>query len=180
MKATSRLLLTCSMGALIVGTGSWGARAADMPVKAPVVVEEGWWWKSYFEIGGRGFLNDPKRDGSKARGTGDSLAKFYEYRDLTPGAFGNGWFATGSKDGLYQFDGWAKNVGYTDQAYELNWNKVGEHYLTVDWDQTPHVYSMSAVTPFNGIGTNTLTLPPGLSAALFGPAGAGCTAVPNQ
>ena len=88
MKATSRLLLTCSMGALIVGTGSWGARAADMPVKAPVVVEEGWWWKSYFEIGGRGFLNDPKRDGSKARGTGDSLAKFYEYRDLTPGAFG--------------------------------------------------------------------------------------------
>src|SRR5262249_17722273 len=127
----------------------------------------------------RCILNDPKRDGSKARGTGDSLAKFYEYRDLTPGAFGNGWFATGSKDGLYQYDGWAKNVGYTDQAYELNWSKAGEHYVTVDWDQIPHVYSTSALTIYNGVGGNNLTLPPGLSAALFGPAGAGCVAVPN-
>src|SRR5262249_32443895 len=83
---------------------------------------------------------------------------------------GNGWFATGSKDGLYQYDGWAKNVGYTDQAYELNWSKAGEHYVTVDWDQIPHVYSTSALTIYNGVGGNNLTLPPGLSAALFGPA----------
>jgi MtrB/PioB family decaheme-associated outer membrane protein len=179
MKALSKLLLTCATGGLIIASGSWAARAADMPVKAPVVVEEGWWFKAYMEIGGRGFVNDPNRGGTKGNGTGDSLAKFYEYRDLTPGAFGNGWFATGTKDGLYQLDGWAKNVGYTDQAYELNWNKVGEHYLTVDWDQTPHVYSTSALTPYNGVGSNALTLPPGLSAALFGPAGAGCVAVAN-
>jgi MtrB/PioB family decaheme-associated outer membrane protein len=159
--------------------GAWAAQAADMPVKAPVVVEEGWWFKAYMELGARGFVNDPNRGNGTPVRAGDSLAKFFEYRDLTQGGFGNGWFATGTKDGLYQFDGWAKNVGYTDQAYELNWNKVGEHYLTVDWDQTPHVYSMSAVTPYNGIGTNQLTLPPGLSAALFGPAGAGCVAAAN-
>src|SRR5215471_8847117 len=179
MKARSRLLVTCAVGACIIGMGSWAARAADMPVKAPPVVEEGWWFKAYMELGARGFLNDPKRDGIKGRGTGDSLAKFYEYRDLREGAFGNGWFATGTKDGLYQLDGWAKNVGYDDQGYELNWSKVGEHYLTVDWDQTPHVYSTSALTPYFGIGSNQLTLAPGLSAALFGPAGAGCVAVPN-
>jgi MtrB/PioB family decaheme-associated outer membrane protein len=181
MKATSRLLVTSAMSAIIIGTGSFAAHAADqaMPVKAPVVIDEGWWWKSYFEIGGRGFLNDPKRGGVKGNGTGDSLAKFYEYRDLTPGAFGNGWFATGSKDGLYLLDGWAKNVGYTDQAYQLNWSKAGEHYLTVEWDQIPHVYSTSALTPYFGVGSNHLTLAPGLSAALFGPAGAGCVAVAN-
>ena len=181
MKTTTRLLVTCATGGAIIATGSWAARAADqaMPVKAPVVVEEGWWYKGYIELGARGFLNDPKRDGVKGNGTGDSLAKFYEYRDLREGGFGNGWFATGSKNGLYQFDGWAKNVGYTDQAYELNWSKAGEHYLTVDWDQTPHVYSTSALTPYFGVGTNQLTLAPGLSATLFGPAGAGCVAAAN-
>jgi MtrB/PioB family decaheme-associated outer membrane protein len=181
MKTTTRLLITCATGGAIIASGSWAARAADqaMPVKAPVVVEEGWWYKGYIELGARGFLNDPKRDGVKGNGTGDSLAKFYEYRDLREGGFGNGWFATGSKNGLYQLDGWAKNVGYTDQAYELNWSKAGEHYLTVDWDQTPHVYSTSALTPYFGVGSNHLTLAPGLSATLFGPAGAGCVAVPN-
>jgi MtrB/PioB family decaheme-associated outer membrane protein len=176
MKVRTKLLVTCATGAIMLGTGSWAARAADMPLKAPVVVEEGWWWKSYFEIGGRGFVNDPQRGGLQSQG-GQSLAKFYEYRDLTPGGFGNGWFATGSKNGLYQLDGWAKNVGYTDQAYELNWSKAGEHYLTVDWDQTPHVYSTSALTEYFGLGTNHLTLAPGVSAAQFG--AAGCAAVPN-
>jgi MtrB/PioB family decaheme-associated outer membrane protein len=160
---------------MIIASGSWVARAADqaMPVKAPVVVEEGWWWKGYIELGARGFLNDPNRGGVKGNGTGDSLAKFYEYRDLTPGGFGNGWFATGSKNGLYQLDGWAKNVGYNDQAYELNWSKAGEHYLTIDYDQTPHVISTSALTPYFGLDTNQLTLAPGLSAALY--KAAGCT-----
>jgi MtrB/PioB family decaheme-associated outer membrane protein len=176
MKVQSRLLLTCATGAFIMAMAPWAARAADqaMPVKAPVVVEEGWWWKGYIELGARGFLNDPKRNGVKGNGTGDSLAKFYEYRDLTPGAFGDGWFATGTKNGLYQLDGWAKNVGYTDQAYELNWSKAGEHYLTVDWDQIPHVISTSALTPYFGIGSNQLTLAPGVSNALFN--AAGCTA----
>jgi MtrB/PioB family decaheme-associated outer membrane protein len=156
------------------------AHAADqpMPVKAPPAEAEGWWYHYYFEIGGRGFLNDPNRGGIISRGTGDSLAKFYEYRDLRPGPFGDGWFSTGSKNGLYQIDVWGKNIGYDDQAYELNASKAGEHYFTFGWDQTPHVYSTSALTLYNGVGTNTLTLPGGLSAALFNTAG--CVAHANS
>jgi len=166
------------MGVSIIAAGSFAARAADqpMPVKA-APVEEGWWYKQYIEIGARAFINDPNRGGIKAKGTGDSLAGFYEYRDLRPGPFAGGWFATGTKNGLWEIDGHAKNVGYDDQAYELNVSKAGEQYFTFGWDQTPHVYSTSALTIYNGVGTNALTLPAGLSQLLFNTAG--CVAHPN-
>lgn len=179
MKTQSRLLLTCAVGALVASAGSLTARAADqaMPVKAAPVVEEGWWFHAYMELAGRGFLNDPNRGGILSKGTGDSLAKFYEYRDLRPGAFGDGWFATGTKNGLWQIDGWAKNVGWDDQAYQLNVSKAGEMYGTFTWDQTQHIYSTSALTPYFGVGTNSLTLAPGVSAGLFN--AAGCVAHPG-
>jgi len=163
----------------MIAAESVTARAADqdMAVKAEPVVAEGWWFHAYMELAGRGFLNDPNRGGTLSKGTGDSLAKFYEYRDLRPGAFGDGWFATGTNNGLWQIDGWAKNIGWDDQAYQLNVSKAGEHYATFTWDETPHVRSTSAETIYNGIGTNALTLPAGLSNALFN--AAGCVAHPN-
>ncbi len=99
-----------------------------------------------------------------------SLAKYYEYSTVSPGAFGGGHFAMGSSDGLYQLDLWANNVGsnfagFSDQAYTLQVSKAGEQYLTVTWDETPHIYSTSAQTPFQGVGTAHLTWP---GAALSG------------
>ena len=81
-----------------------------------------------------------------------SLAKYYEYSIVAPGAFGGGHVATGSSDGLYQLDLWANNVasnfaGFSDQSYLLEASKAGEHYFSFAWDQTPHVYSTSALTP---------------------------------
>ena len=87
-----------------------------------------------------------------------SLAKYYEYRDLRPGPFSNIWLSTGTSDGLYQIDFGGKNIGYRDQSYYLDVSKAGEQYLSLGWDQTPHVYSMSALTPYVGVGTNVLTL----------------------
>ena len=86
-----------------------------------------------------------------------SLAKFYEYRDLRPGPFGDFFVAAGSKDGLYEIDAWGKNVGYSDQRYDAYLSKAGEQYFNFMWDQTPHVYSTSASTLFNTNG-NALTL----------------------
>ncbi len=81
-----------------------------------------------------------------------SLAKYYEYSIVAPGAFGGGHVATGTSDGLYQIDLWANNVasnfqGFSDQSYMLTASKAGEQYLTFIWDQTPHVYSTSAHDP---------------------------------
>jgi MtrB/PioB family decaheme-associated outer membrane protein len=132
-----------------------------------------WWTHGELEIGGRDFVNNPTVGGQIYGNTPgnppgyvhldqQSLAKYYEYSIVAPGAFGGGHVAMGSSDGLYQLDLWANNVasnfaGFSDQAYTLEASKAGEHYLTVSWDQTPHIYSTSAQTPFLGVGTNNLT-----------------------
>ncbi len=117
-----------------------------------------WWFHGTVEAGGRVFLNNPPRNGSAYLGQ-NSLAKYYEYSDIRPGPFGNVWLSAGSKDGLYQVDVAGKNIGYDDQRYWLGASKAGEHYFNFEWDQTPHLYSTSALTPFQGVGTSTLTVP---------------------
>lgn len=147
-----------------------------VPVKAPPAppapVAEPWWFHGFIEFGGRGFINNPQDGGSRWQGGGQSsLAKYYEYSDIRPGPFGDFWFGTGSPNGLYEIDAWGRNVGYDDQRYIADFSKAGEHYLTFGWDQTPHVYSDGATTLYNGVGTNHLTLPPGLSNRMFNDAG---------
>ena len=38
-------------------------------------------------------------------------------------------------------------------------SKIGQQYLTFQWDETPHLYSTTAQTPYVGIGTYNLTVP---------------------
>jgi len=158
------------------------AYAADIVVKAEELppVAAPWWYHYYVEVGARAFLNNPQRDGVAAFG-GQSLAKYYEYSTIAPGPFMDGWASAGSWDGLYQVDAWAKNVGYSDQQYQVSASKAGEQYIDIGWDQTPHVYSTSARTIYTGSPTH-LTLPPGLSNQMFIDAGclpgpAGCSFV---
>src|SRR5262249_49478410 len=108
--------------------------AADMFVKAeeftPAAVP--WWYHYYVEVGARAFLNNPQRDGIAALG-GQSLAKYYEYSTIAPGPFLYGGVSAGSRDGLYQVDAWANNIGYSDQRYQLDASKAGQHYISFGW-----------------------------------------------
>jgi MtrB/PioB family decaheme-associated outer membrane protein len=150
---------------LVSGLMFGGAQAADVALKAPPAPDVlPWWFHGYLEVGGRGFLNDPAR--GSLPGRGDSLAKYYEYSRIAPGPFADGYLAAGTGDGKYDIAIWAKNVGYLDQRYDVRAEKAGEHYLDFQWDQTPHLYSTSALTLYNGVGTSALTLPPGLSNTL--------------
>ncbi|MGB9211138.1 MAG: MtrB/PioB family outer membrane beta-barrel protein, partial [Pseudolabrys sp.] len=199
MKRQVGLVLKCVLSVLLSSV-AWAipgmqALAADqLPVKAPAAVEAipYWWWHGEVDIGGRFFLNNPQKNGSNFLGQ-NSLAKFYEYRDLRPGPFGNIWLSTGSNDGLYQVDIGGKNIGYSDQnynsstggahyfndqSYYLEASKAGQHYFNFNWDQTPHLYSDSALTPYNGVGGN-LTLAPGLSTSLWNAARASNTNGPG-
>ena len=138
-----------------------------MPLKAPAASAEPvpyWWLHGTIEAGGRDFLNDPQRNGS-AYLNQNSLAKYYEYSTVKPGPFSNIWLSAGSKDGLHQIDFGGQNICYSDQSYYLDMSKAGEQYLSLGWDQSPHIYSTSAQTPYLGVGTNLLTLPVGLGAA---------------
>ena len=80
---------------------------------------------------------------------GNSLAKYYEYSDVKPGIFGNVWLSAGTSDGLYQFDLGGKNIGYKDQYVLVECIEGRQFYFNFGWDQSPHLYSTSAYTPFN-------------------------------
>ena len=171
MTIRAKFLLICTAGLLVVGAGPMisTSHAADvaMPTKAPAIEPlPVWWYAGELEIGGRFFANNPQKDGVASQG-GKSLAKFYEYRDLRPGPFGNFYLGTGTSNGLYLVDVSGKNVGYDDQHFDLNASKAGEHYFTFQWDETPHLYSDSAQTIFNGVGTTSLTVPAGIGNSIY-------------
>ena len=169
----------CCEGGFATGANSWTnglLTSAQWPTTTTYQVA-GWWTHGSIEIGGRDFVNNPNQNGSLFGNIGttpggythfgqQSLGKYYEYGIEAPGAFGGGHVATGSRDGLYQVDLWANNVasnfaGFSDQSYLLTASKIGEQYFAFSWDQSPHIYSTSAQTPYVGVGTSALTLPPG-------------------
>ena len=153
MKMRAGLLGTCAATALIIGLGfASPALAADtMPTKAPAAVEPlpFWWYEGFAEIGGRFFLNNPDHS---------SLGSFYKYRDLRPGVFGNFFFGA-HHTGVDPLDieVWGKNIGWDDQAFGLDLSKPGSYYLTLGWDETPHVYTDNAHSIWSGVGGTFLT-----------------------
>jgi MtrB/PioB family decaheme-associated outer membrane protein len=169
MKRRIGLVSQCLLGAILTAAASGSALAqsagngtdafaADLPLKAPPAATEPtalWWFHGSVEAGYRGFLNSPQNGYQTANGPagfpgvqGNSLAKYYEYSDIKPGMFGNVWMSAGTKDGLYQVDLGGTNIGYNDQAYWLDFSKAGQFYFNFGWDETPHVYSTSALTPY--------------------------------
>lgn len=169
-----RVLLSSVTGSVILAAAmlpATGALAADqMPVKAKVAADTGWYYYGDIEFGGRFFVNNPTKDGLASAGQ-KSLGKYYEYSDIRPGMFLNGWLGAGTKDGRWKFDLSGDNVGYEDQRIELSGSKAGEFYFTGSWDQTPHIYSTNAQTMYRGLDTNSLVLPPNLAATLNGQCG---------
>jgi hypothetical protein len=119
MKMRAGLLGTCVASALVIGLGvASPALAADtMPVKAMTAVAPLWWYEGFAEIGGRFDLNHPDKQ---------SLGKFYAYRDLRPGVFGNFFFGAHRTIDPFDIEVWGKNVGWDDQAFGLDIAKPGQ------------------------------------------------------
>lgn len=149
MKVRAELLVTCAALAITAGLAS-PALAGDLITKAPVAVAPQWWYEGYAEIGVRFNIQSSGKD---------TLGKFYEYRDLRPGVFGN-FFYGAHKTGADPLDieAWGENIGWNDQAFGLDISKPGAYYLTFGWDETPHDYWQNAKTMYSGVGTNNLTI----------------------
>jgi MtrB/PioB family decaheme-associated outer membrane protein len=173
LKTRAAILLTGAM-AIVAGSSSgvWAADAIPF-LKAPPP-EQGWYFNGEVEAGGRAFIQRPPSGfGYNASGNfllptqTDSRAKFEEYGKVPEGLFLD-WFylAAGSKDGRFNFDVWGKDVGVNAQSYNFDFSQNGFQYLTLGWDQTPHLYSTSAKSLFGGVGTTTLTVPDAVQNAL--------------
>jgi MtrB/PioB family decaheme-associated outer membrane protein len=170
LKARTALLLA-GVTATIAGA-SPAVRAADVsPISPP---PEGWYFNGELEAGVRAFIQRPPSGfGYNANGRfllptqTDSRAKFEEYGKIPPGVFLDWiYLDAGSKDGRYRFNFVGKDVGYNAQKYEFNFSEAGKQYLTLGWDQTPHLYSTSAKSLFSGVGTTNLTVSDPVQAAL--------------
>ncbi|HXW23252.1 MAG TPA: MtrB/PioB family decaheme-associated outer membrane protein [Xanthobacteraceae bacterium] len=97
--------------------------------------------------------------GGGSTNTNGTRAGYQEYGNLAPGPFLD--YATAevsSKNGLYYGQIWAEHVGNNNQSYLLEVAKAGVAYLDLSWDQTPHLYSTSAISIWGG-APNALTTP---------------------
>jgi MtrB/PioB family decaheme-associated outer membrane protein len=149
MKVRGELLLTCA--AFLIGAGFvTQAKAADLVTPLlPAAPVEAWWYEGYAEIGGRFFFNNPDRS---------SLGKFYEYRDLRQGPFGNFYYgAHRTGPNPFEYDVWGTNVGWNDQSFGLDASRPGYDYFSFVWDETPHVYTQNAHSVWSGVGSTFLS-----------------------
>ena len=160
--------------AIVAGSAS-GAWAADMkPILKAAPPELGWYFTGKLDVGVRtyierppsGFGYDPAGDFLLPTQT-DSRAKFEEYRDIPPGLFLDWiYLEAGSNNGVYNVDVWGKDVAEDDQRFGFDFAQNGFQYLTLGWDQTPHLYSTSAKSLFSGVGTTDLTVSNNVQALL--------------
>jgi MtrB/PioB family decaheme-associated outer membrane protein len=179
-------------GSMLMAAGWFsGAMAADQDAPFVKAIPEiaGWYYYGGLEAGGRyvierppsgfGYTNASSGGACTLGGVPpqtrciltpsqtESRAKFEEYGAVPSAPFLD-WInlQTGTKDGKYAFDFWGRSVGLNNQSYEANASKIGEHYLSLAWDEIPHLISTSAKTVFGGIGSTFLTVDPTLRAAL--------------
>lgn len=161
---------------LIAGFPLSGAFAAEKAAPAVSAVPEWptWYFYGGLEAGDRFFSNRPPsgfgRSGPPENWltplTTQSRAKFEEYGQVINGAFLD-WInlQAGTTDGRYAYDFWGRSVGINNQSYTLDASELGRHYLSLGWDQTPHLISTSAKSIFGGTWTS-LTVPNSVQAAL--------------
>lgn len=185
MKVSGGILLA-SVSALAIAAATFPARAADMAVKAPVE-EVGFDYHGAAEFGWNYFVDRPPNypgactvsptanpaavnktgvnpTGINCPGGGSTppgtRAGYQEYGSIPNGpTFDFATVSVATKNGLYFADIWAQNVGRNNQSYLLDVGKAGVAYFELGFDQTPHLYSTSAVSIWGGVGTNALTTP---------------------
>jgi MtrB/PioB family decaheme-associated outer membrane protein len=170
----SILLVGTILIAAVPFSGAFAAEKAAPAVSTPVPEWPTWYFYGGLEAGDRFFSNRPPSgfgrsgppDNWLTPQTTQSRAKFEEYGAVPSGAFLD-WInlQAGTTDGRYAYDFWGRSVGLNNQSYSLDASELGRHYLSLGWDQTPHLISTSAKSIFGGSWTS-LTVPNPVQAAL--------------
>lgn len=134
----TRMMIVMAALLLASATLAAGQAAAQEQTGASAPPQSG-----VFEIGFRG-----------TSVSGDE-ARYERYRDLRNGANINLNFT--KQDESYWFNAEASNIGYRDQRYAVDY-KRDKLSFTAFWDSIPLNYGYNTATPWQGVGTNKLTL----------------------
>ena len=85
-------------------------------------------------------------------------ARFQRYQDVRDGLLFSGFrYSFAQPAGAYTFDARANNVGWRDQEYFANYNRIGKLSVTGSYQGIPQFYSVDTMTPYTGTG-GTLVL----------------------
>src|SRR3954469_11562910 len=80
-------------------------------------------------------------------------ARFQRYQDQRSGFLLSGFrYASTGPDGAWSFHSTADNVGYRDQRYFADFDKVGKFTIHGLYDQIPQFYSVDTKTPYTANG----------------------------
>jgi MtrB/PioB family decaheme-associated outer membrane protein len=91
----------------------------------------------------------------------DPTPKFADYRGLID----EGGYLEASGESRYRnekghyFDFYGRNLGLDSRALEMRGGKQGTYELRADYRETPRYMGHGTVTPYAGVGTDTLVLP---------------------
>jgi len=111
-----------------------------------------WWSSGWIEAGLLGTFGQDTKS-----------AMLNEYGDWRSGGVLNfGFLAENRVTALY-LSAQAENVGRSDQFYQVKIGRYGVFDLTAYYDSIPHLYSTTAKSLWDGVGTDTLTLRQGLT-----------------
>lgn len=157
--------------------GEWKSITYSAPALAtgPWIAVGGVVYSGEIEAGGIGFIDRPQNQirttpipvvGFGVPVTGnpipgqwgytrpESRAKFEEYGNINPGFwFDHLTFGAATADGRYFTDFSASHIGNNDQDFFLRLGETGKQYLTLEWNQIPHLYSTTAQSLFGGSST---------------------------
>ena len=164
MRTLRHLFLTGTAAAAGMAVVS-AARAQDLPSLPALSSGDAMGWSmdhASAEFGGQAFIEKP---GSTPN---NSAAKFNQFGTLTNPVFLN-FFDVGAQgyDYKYTFEALGQNVATDNQAYEVDLNQPGQQYLSFGYYSVPDLRSNTAETPYYGVGSGSLWMPPTVVQQLY-------------
>lgn len=156
---------TAGFAVLLIAGGAAVAGDAAQPTDStaqPVGFAGLTWDGAVAEFGGQGFITKPGNTPD------NSSAKFNQYGDRTDPVFLNFFkFGLYNQDGSFRLEALGKNVGTNQQAYDVEVSQPGQQYFDYTWSSVPNLQSNTALTIFQGVGTNNLTVPSSVVQQLY-------------
>ena len=126
------------------------APAAAQPAAAPAATETE--PRSLFDVTDREFFI-----GGRVSSIDGDPARYQRYQDVRDGLlFSNFRYTFAQPDGSAIFKVRANNVGYRDQEYFADYNRVGKLSITGGYQGIPQFYSVDTMTPYTGSGGTLL------------------------
>ena len=132
-------------------TGLLKAKSFSYPQLTQDLDHPAWWRSAWVDVG---FITDLANT---------SAASFSDYGDWSSGFVASFGFWAENRENANYVEGTAGSIGRSDEYYDLQFGRFGLLSIDLSYSGAPHVISTNARLLWHGGGTDSLTLPPGIT-----------------